>query len=47
MYARVPFVCLPMFIALENLDRRLHEFTFLLVIAAEVIRRRGDRRLAL
>lgn len=25
MYAWVPFVCLPMFIALENVDRRLHE----------------------
>ncbi|MGH3034685.1 MAG: ABC transporter permease [Gaiellaceae bacterium] len=25
MYAWVPFVCLPMFIALENMDRRLHE----------------------
>jgi spermidine/putrescine transport system permease protein len=25
MYAWVPFVCLPMFIALDNMDRRLHE----------------------
>jgi spermidine/putrescine transport system permease protein len=25
MYAWVPFVCLPIFIALENMDRRLHE----------------------